>query len=561
MPLLFSQSRVTDSSVSKRKNLFAQWAKILLIVIISLGILFRFAQLDNKVYWPDEAATSLRISGFTLEELKTDLIDGPELSTEQMLKYQYPNAEKGVTDTIRSIVVEDPQHPPLFFLLLRNWVNLFGHSLVSLRSLAAVFSLLMLPAVWWLCQELFQSRTVSWIAVALLSVSPVQVIYAQEARHYSLWMLLTALSSAALLKALRVKTLQSWTAYSLSVALGLYTHLFFGLVAIGHGIYTLAVSRLNRDSRNYLLSSGIALLSFVPWLLILFNREDEFEGVSWMDQATSLPSFLIRFVGILSRTFVDLGVSPTDSLFSMLFVSPLVLLTVGFSLLALAVVVRRTPFRVWFFLITLCGVTSAVIFMSYLVSGKVIAVTRYALPIALGMHIATAYLLAESFRAPSRLLGNPPLWRTTGAVLLSAGVLSCFIRSGTPVWWNQLPEFNRETPNVAQVLNQHPNALVMVDASSAIDFNMTLLQGLVHSVHQDLDFRVILETDPASLIQPSQRDTFVYFPFIDSIESLEQRIATKYSTQPNTQAVSLFDSLWQVVPVAKESDQIKHRST
>lgn len=42
--------------------------------------------------------------------------------------------------------------------------------------------------------------------MALIAVSPFHVLYAQEAREYSLWTVTILLSSAALLRAMRVKT-------------------------------------------------------------------------------------------------------------------------------------------------------------------------------------------------------------------------------------------------------------------------------------------------------------------------------------------------------------------
>jgi uncharacterized membrane protein len=528
---------------------FAQWTRILLVVILCLGTFFRFAHLDQKVYWVDEVSTSLRISGFTLEEMKTSIVDGPEFGVDQLQQYQYPNPEKGIVDTINSLATEDLQHPPLFFLLLRGWVTLFGHSLTSLRSLAAVFSLLMLPAAWGLCRELFSSSAVGWVAIALLAVSPMQIVYAQEARHYSLWMLIILISSLALLRALRLGHWRSWAVYGFSIVLGLYTHLFFALIALGHGLYTIFVERCqwSRDVRAYLLSSGLAVLSFTPWLMLLINRDGHVAGVSWMDKPTSFLGMMTRIVGVLSRTFVDVGVSPTDSLFTMVVVAPLILVTLGISVVAAIGLIRQTPFKVWFFIVTLAGVTGFVVVLSYVILGKQIATTRYMLPIGLSLHLAVAYILTESFRCPHRFWGSAMLWRSMGATLLSAGVLSCLIRLNTPVWWNQLPELNRDTPAISQVLNQHPNSLVIVDASTG-ELNLLMLQSLQHLIHQNVQFKVVFDSDRRSLIQPLQRTTFLYFPFVVSPESLQQTLAAKYEIKQDVKLKPLFNSLWQVEP-------------
>ncbi|MEG3987264.1 hypothetical protein QUA13_08880 [Microcoleus sp. S28C3] len=45
-----------------------------------------------------------------------------------------------------------------------------------------------------------------WIAVGLLAVSPLHVLYAQEARPYCLWPALILISCASLLRAMRLET-------------------------------------------------------------------------------------------------------------------------------------------------------------------------------------------------------------------------------------------------------------------------------------------------------------------------------------------------------------------
>lgn len=46
---------------------------ILFIIIIFLGIFFRITNIENKVYWVDEVATSIRVSGYTKQEVTQNL--------------------------------------------------------------------------------------------------------------------------------------------------------------------------------------------------------------------------------------------------------------------------------------------------------------------------------------------------------------------------------------------------------------------------------------------------------------------------------------------------------
>ncbi len=69
-----------------------------------------------------------------------------------------------------------------------------------MRSLPAIISLLAFPCIHWLCLELFEESITGSVAIAVIAVSPFHLAYAQEARQYSLWVLITLLSSEALLR-------------------------------------------------------------------------------------------------------------------------------------------------------------------------------------------------------------------------------------------------------------------------------------------------------------------------------------------------------------------------
>lgn len=152
------------------------WLRVFIVLLLVLGVFFRFANLGLKVYWEEEAFTSLRISGYTESELIQQVFKGQEIGIENLQKYQRPNPEKSVIDTIKGLAVEEPQHTPLYFIMVRLWVQLFGNSVAVTRSLSAVISLLVFPCVYWLCRELFESPLTAWIAVALIAVSPFHVL-------------------------------------------------------------------------------------------------------------------------------------------------------------------------------------------------------------------------------------------------------------------------------------------------------------------------------------------------------------------------------------------------
>lgn len=56
------------SNLIHNGRLHPAWFRFFIILLLVLGVFFRFVNLDRKVYWYDETATSLRISGYTWAE-------------------------------------------------------------------------------------------------------------------------------------------------------------------------------------------------------------------------------------------------------------------------------------------------------------------------------------------------------------------------------------------------------------------------------------------------------------------------------------------------------------
>ena len=119
-----------------------------------------------------------------------------------------------------------------YYVLLRIWLH-FGHSPFFIRSLSAVIAAATLPAVYWLGSLLFDCR-VALVAAALLAFNGYDVRYAQEARSYSLFVLLATLSSGSLIAFLEKPTRARRIAYIVSSILAVYSHFYALLLLIAH---------------------------------------------------------------------------------------------------------------------------------------------------------------------------------------------------------------------------------------------------------------------------------------------------------------------------------------
>jgi hypothetical protein len=112
----------------------------------------------------------------------------------------------------------------LYYLLLRGWLH-FGSSPFFIRSFSVVISLAALPAVYWLACKLFDRR-VALLAAALMSFNAYHIRYAQEARSYSLFVLLATLSSGFFVASLREPSRRKRLGYILASVLAVYAHLY-----------------------------------------------------------------------------------------------------------------------------------------------------------------------------------------------------------------------------------------------------------------------------------------------------------------------------------------------
>jgi len=86
------------------KFLFAFISKVskkyllITIIILVLGLYFRITNLSNKIYWVDEVATSLRVAGFTKQELIQDVLNLGVIEIKSLQYYQKITPKKSFYD-------------------------------------------------------------------------------------------------------------------------------------------------------------------------------------------------------------------------------------------------------------------------------------------------------------------------------------------------------------------------------------------------------------------------------------------------------------------------------
>jgi len=488
----------------KRKGAF-----LIIGLLIATGITARFCNLGRMVYWYDEAYTSLWISGFHWSEASNDLADR-ELTPRDIMRYQRINPDRSVVDTVRALADYDPHHPPLYYTLVRIWAGVAGDSVGSVRSLSALAGVVVLPLIFWLCRLLFEKRSVAWVAVALVAVSPFHILYAREARQYTLWMVLTLLSTVALVRATDSRSVRAWCAYSLTVAAGLYVHLLFFTVLAAHGMYLgLAVlqswppraGRLLREYGAFALSSLVGLLLFMPWGYMLIQNIAKAGTLSWVRKPISPLLLLTRWGFDYSILFLDTDCSGR-------FAEPFsaatwtVRLLQGFVLLGIVYAVwfiwRKARRQTALLVLTLIGGPFLVLAAAdFVLGGWGSAVARFLIPSYLGVHIAMAYLLATKIESARK-----PAWTIAGASLLLAGTLSCVMIVQAERWWYKTIDYY--TPEVTSIINHSSHPLLITPMSGHV---LSIAHGL------DAHVRILPVTEEATLgALEDEKEVFFYDP-------------------------------------------------
>jgi uncharacterized membrane protein len=346
---------IEQATATNAERPLSRWQYVLLGLALLCGVLLRFSHLDTKIFWGDEVYTAMRVSGYTQGDLAA-LYDGKMHTIAEIQRLQHLAPQHSLSDTVHSLVVDDPQHPPLFYLAERIWAGIVGDQPAQLRLLAALISLISFPALFWLCRELFADDRVGWIALALLAVSPFHLIYAHEAREYSLWTATTLIVTAALLRAIRLDTLGAWAWYTAAVALTLYADLLSVYVLAAHGIWAVAMLYKQRATlARFIASYGIGVVAFGIWIIRIWSHWRTFTSyMSW-------GSFRYPVKQMAQKWLFNTGAVLFDAEYVQLRLAVVAALGLLLMLLAVIQLIRSAPRSVSGLLAALGGVVTVAI--------------------------------------------------------------------------------------------------------------------------------------------------------------------------------------------------------
>jgi mannosyltransferase len=247
-----------------RINLISDWIThhrfiLCLTFIVFVSIFLRFYNLGTESLWLDETV-SIKESSLTIQGMATS-----------------------------------SNQPPLYFLLLHNWIFLFGSSEIALRSLSAFFGVLFVIVIFLTGNALYNKR-VGLISAFLSSFAYAPIYYSQEARSYSLLLLLSTLSYWFFIEILLKDRIVLYFAYIISSILLIFTH-FYGLFIITSQVIFILIyfKKYKSHMVKYSISLSILLVSAIPMLWLIKDNAISIATTGFWIQRPGIVNLFITF--------------------------------------------------------------------------------------------------------------------------------------------------------------------------------------------------------------------------------------------------------------------------
>lgn len=291
---------------------------LVLALALLVGAFLRLALLDFKPLWLDEVLTALFSQGRSYDEIPLDVI----FPLNQLQQIFALNLQASCSQIAKALVIQST-HPPVFFCLMNwwlHWINLPFSLAWKMRALSVLFGILALAAVYLLARLAF-SKVVGIWAAFFMAVSPFGVYLSQEARHYSLSILVCALALSALIQIQKdfyrctIQRPLIWISWIAANTLGLYIHYFFIFAFIAQ-LATLIFDFISLYSHSwklpplkdipswlynrlyiflcqyskYIIFSFLPLVFFIPWLPFLLAHFGRAE-TNWIPHPENIAPF------------------------------------------------------------------------------------------------------------------------------------------------------------------------------------------------------------------------------------------------------------------------------
>jgi len=265
---------------------------LLLFLIIAAGFMLRIYAIDHRSMWVDEESS----------------IHFAEKSANNILAY-----------------ADKETHPPLYYLILHHWINLFGESEAAVRSLSLIFGVVSIFLIYKTGKLMF-SKEAGIISALILTLSAFHIYVSQEARMYSMMAMLALMSMYLFIMMQKKKSIYLDISYILSSTLLIYSHIYGIFIIAAQNIYLFmnAKEKNKIEIAEWLITQTVLFVLFLPWIYVLIEQiaamqSGNFININWLSRPGIYEIFetfslyfyynivaLIFFIILASRPYIKL---------------------------------------------------------------------------------------------------------------------------------------------------------------------------------------------------------------------------------------------------------------
>jgi hypothetical protein len=231
------------------KNLQQLKSNYTLFIILIIGLILRFYNIDYQSIW--------------LDEIHTMNESNPETKLSELY----------------DAIMTGEQMPPLYFYILYFIFKVFGYTTFVARLFSAILGILSIYGIYILGKELINKK-VGLISALILTINPFHLYFSQEARPYILLFLFSIFSFFYLIKLIKQTHIKNSIYYGVFTGLMLISH-FFGLFILLSQLFILLFFLIINEGEKKIrffklsfLAGFIIIALFLPALEIFIKTTE-----------------------------------------------------------------------------------------------------------------------------------------------------------------------------------------------------------------------------------------------------------------------------------------------
>ena len=250
---------------------FRGWVLAFLAANVVVGLLLRTVAIGQESLWYDEAA-SMKMAAASPSQ-------------------------------IFSGEVFDAGNPPLYFILLGWWCDVFGHTIEAARWFAAVCGAVTCVPTWLLCMSVGFHRRLAVIATTLVTINPALVYLGREARTFTLAATLVTVLAYVAIRLVRRTRMIDWCLFFLCGTALVFLHYYslFLMIIISLPILAGRRRHLHKTLPALSLVAAAMFVPFMFWMPMFVKQMSIWSApdVPWWKHALYFPVYVVG-----GRTFV-----------------------------------------------------------------------------------------------------------------------------------------------------------------------------------------------------------------------------------------------------------------